>query len=109
MEERYFEIKEKNEKTHLINFPTILKLTGKNLEIITSKHQGELKKIGFNNDEKGNYFVNTHYSIKEISKERAEKIIKQRDFEWKSWGDYMTNSSDTPSPHLTGQNTEALQ
>lgn len=100
--ERYFNVKEKDKKPMFMNFPTILKLTDNNLEIITSKHQEELGKIEFTQDKEGEYSVNSKYSIKTITKEKAEEIIEQRDFEWQCWGDYMSTSDNVASPHLVG-------
>lgn len=106
--EKYFDVKEKNKKPMFMDFPTILKLTDNNLEIITSKHQEELGKIEFTQDKEGKYFVNSNYSLQEITKEKAEKIIKQRDFEWMCLGDYMSTSENMASSHLVGSGGDQL-
>lgn len=105
--ERYFHIKNIQGPHSIETFNNdVLKITkeGK-LELITrpkiNLEQFEIR------EENGEYKINKSYSIKEVSKEEAEDIIREMDANYRDWQDFMTSSDEIPSSHL-GQGGDTL-
>lgn len=71
------------------------------LEMLSSKVI-KPKQIGAKLDEKGKiYCTDNKYKIKEITKEKASKVLKDREINYSLWQNHMSNYEDKGSPHLS--------
>lgn len=98
MKEKYFKIKPVKTTLNFVDETKVLKLSEKGLESLTCSKE-EFDKIRFKEDN-GTYSVNPEYSLSEISKDDAQKIIRQKEFEWACLGDYFSNSENVASPQI---------
>ena len=86
----------------------IVKQKRKDLEMLSSEVI-KPKEIGVKLDEKGKICcTDNEYKIKEINKEKANKILEDMKRNYFLWQDYMSGSENRASSHLIGKNNERL-
>lgn len=107
--EKYYLVEKVKNRFMIDSFNlNIVKQKRKDLEMLSSEAI-KPKEIGVKLDEKGKiYCTDKNYKIKEITKEKASKILNDMDKNYSLWQNYMSNPEDKGSSHLTGPNCEVL-
>ncbi len=100
--EQYFLIERIKDRFMIDAFNSnIIKQTKGKLEILSSEVI-KPRKIGVGLNKKGEIFcADKNYQIKEITKEKANKILKDMEINYSSWKNYMSNAEYKGSPHLS--------
>lgn len=108
VEERYYLVEKVKDCFMIDAFNiNIVKQTGKNLEMLSSKVI-KPKEIGVKLKKGIVFCTNNDYEIKEITEKQASKILKDAERNYASWQGFMSTSEDMGSSHLTGPGGDSL-
>jgi hypothetical protein len=101
-EERYYLV-EKIKNRFMVdafNMNVIIRQEGENLKMLSSKAI-KPKEIGVSLEKGVISCTDNHYKLKEVTKEKALKTLKDMDVNYSCWQEYMSSSEDRPSSHLS--------
>ena len=79
----------------------VIKQKKKNLEMLSSDAI-KPKEIGIKLNKGVIFCTDDRYKIKEINEEQAMETLRRNEVNYSLWQEYMSNSEDKGSAHLTG-------
>jgi hypothetical protein len=108
VEERYYLVEKVKDCFMIDAFNmNVIEQAGENLKMLSSKVI-KPKEIGVSLEKGVVSCTDNHYKLKEVSKKKALKTLKEMDVNYSCWQDYMSSSEDMPSSHLTGPGGDCL-